>query len=80
VVRHASATQVFLRVFVSPGSLGLSVEDDGQGFTSGRDDAQADGLRNMRQRMAEIGGEVSIESQPGVGTKITFTYRWPTEK
>ena len=41
------------------------------------DNASSDGLRNMRQRMEEIGGRLQIESQPGAGTRIAFTYPWP---
>ena len=38
----------------------------------------AEGLRNMRQRMEEIGGEFQIESA-GSGTKISFTCPWRDE-
>ena len=42
-------------------------------------DACADGLRNMRQRLAEIGGGCLIESRPGTGTKVTFELPWPNK-
>jgi signal transduction histidine kinase len=29
-------------------------------------------LRNMRQRMREIGGQLDLQSTPGAGTRITF--------
>ena len=38
--------------------------------------AGADGLRNMRQRMAEIGGECRIESRPGAGTRVLLRLPW----
>ena len=50
----------------------MSVEDNGHGFTTAPDDAYADGLRNMRQRMADLGGECSIKSSPGSGTAVVL--------
>jgi signal transduction histidine kinase len=52
------------------------ITDDGHGFESPPQDAWADGLRNMRQRMAEIGGDCSIESHSGTGTTIIFDVPW----
>jgi signal transduction histidine kinase len=31
------------------------------------------GLRNMRERMAQIGGACDVRSEPGAGTTVTFT-------
>jgi len=76
IVKHAAAKEVRLGVDVSNGKLRVVVTDDGQGFESPPQDAWADGLRNMRQRMAEIGGECAIESHAGTGTTITFDVPW----
>jgi signal transduction histidine kinase/ligand-binding sensor domain-containing protein len=76
IVKHAGAKEVRLGVDVSNGKLRVVVTDDGHGFESPPQDAWADGLRNMRQRMAEIGGECSIESRSGAGTTITFDVPW----
>jgi len=79
-VRHASATEVRLRSAIENGSLTLTVEDDGRGFKPMGDVPSADGLRNMRQRMEEIGGKFQVESEPGKGTRISLTYLWPDQK
>lgn len=76
IVKHSGAKQVRLGVDVSNGKLRVVVTDDGQGFEHPPQDAWADGLRNMRQRMAEIGGDCSIESQAGTGTTIAFAVPW----
>jgi signal transduction histidine kinase len=55
------------------------VEDDGRGFARMPDDALADGLRNMRQRMNDIGGECRVVSQPASGTKVVLHLVWPTQ-
>ena len=54
----------------------LVIEDNGQGFERAPDDACADGLRNMRQRMAEIGGECLIEGRPSAGTQVMLRLPW----
>ena len=77
VVKHAHASEVWLRVVTTEAQLRLSVEDDGRGFEKPPGDPGADGLRNMRQRIADIGGECRIESQAGAGTKVIVELPWP---
>jgi len=76
IVKHAGASEVRLGVDVSNGKLRVVITDNGQGFENPPQDAWADGLRNMRQRMAEIGGDCAIESHAGTGTTITFDVPW----
>ena len=77
VVRHAHASEVWLRAAVTGEGLELSVEDNGCGFSVAPDDALADGLRNMRQRLEDLGGTCRIESQPGHGTRVLVHLPWP---
>ncbi|HEV2693322.1 MAG TPA: two-component regulator propeller domain-containing protein [Verrucomicrobiae bacterium] len=77
IFKHANATEVRLRAVVDETALVMQIEDNGRGFTQAPDDALSDGLRNMAQRMADIGGEFKIESQKGQGTKITLRLPWP---
>ena len=83
-VKHAAATEVWLRIRVRPEGFSLAIEDNGKGFNlaaadeKARSDAgplnidatQKDGLFNMRRRMESIGGQLELASQPGQGTKI----------
>ena len=77
IVKHAAATEVRLGASVTQQALEIVVEDNGCGFSVAPDNALADGLRNMRQRMADIGGECRVESRPGSGTKVILNLRWP---
>ncbi len=77
IVKHSQASEAWLRVQALDGSLQISVEDNGRGFERAPDDALADGLRNMRQRLEEIGGECRVQSQPGGGTQIMLVLPWP---
>jgi signal transduction histidine kinase/ligand-binding sensor domain-containing protein len=77
IVKHARATEVWLRVSTIPAGLRLVIEDNGCGFAGPSPDAWADGLGNMRQRLTEIGGECRVESRVGAGTVITIEFPWP---
>jgi signal transduction histidine kinase len=48
----------------------LAIEDNGCGFIQTASDSLRNGLSNMRDRLQNIGGHFSVESKPGVGTKI----------
>ena len=76
IFKHANATEVWLRVVADERALGIFIEDNGCGFASAPDDALADGLRNMKQRMTDIGGDFRVESRPGKGTKIILRLPW----
>jgi signal transduction histidine kinase len=69
VVKHAGATEVWLRLQMGPRELSLIIEDNGRGFHPGGEGAAGeDGLVNLRQRMIEIGGRFEQQSEPGRGT------------
>jgi signal transduction histidine kinase len=81
VVRHAQARDVALKVQLTPAALSIGIHDNGRGFASSNVNAPgADGLRNMRQRMEEIGGSFALRSEPGAGTEVTLAYPWPLKK
>jgi signal transduction histidine kinase len=79
IARHAQAGEVRLRVTATGARVEITVEDNGRGFDHAPDNSRSDGLRNMRQRMDEIGGQFHLESKPGQGTRVTFGYAWPGE-
>jgi signal transduction histidine kinase len=50
------------------GKLVVSVRDDGAG---GAEPSEGSGLSGMTDRVAALGGTLSVESQPGWGTVMT---------
>ena len=74
VAKHAQASQVELTLdFTTPGQLLMRIRDDGCGFDDQavhQDPEQGIGLRNMRERLAAIGGWLHVEARPGHGTQI----------
>jgi signal transduction histidine kinase len=77
IVKHARATEVWLRINATGQGLRIVIEDNGGGFERAPEDALADGLRNMQQRMNELGGECRIQSRVGAGTEIIVELPWP---
>ncbi|MHC1766042.1 MAG: two-component regulator propeller domain-containing protein [Verrucomicrobiia bacterium] len=75
VVRHAQASAVWVRLRFSGGNLVLEIQDNGKGL-AGIDEKSAqrrNGLRNMRNRMEEIGGEFGFAPAPGGGALVRLT-------
>jgi signal transduction histidine kinase len=77
VVKHAGATEVWLRVHEADDTLTWVIEDDGHGFERGPGSPQTDGLRNMQQRLAQFGGRCEVEGRPGQGARVKFELRLP---
>ncbi len=71
-VKHSGATKVSVTVALADHGLQISIADTGAGFDLSATRAAGNGLENMRKRMADIGGKISIESQPGKGTRVTL--------
>jgi signal transduction histidine kinase len=72
--RHGRAHRVKVAFERDDGRARVLVADDGRGFDPALISAGGDhlGLTFMRERMAQIGGGVTIRSQPGVGTQVEF--------
>jgi signal transduction histidine kinase len=67
--KHAvGASGVTITLSENP-ALHFEVQDDGNGFTA-TNVVNGNGLTNLRDRMAAIGGEVEVRSAPGEGTTV----------
>lgn len=69
-LKHAQASEFRLQLRVDQGRLQLELSDNGRGFDPAQPVGTGSGLANLRGRIAEIGGSISWESQPGSGTRI----------
>ncbi|SFM61862.1 cache domain-containing protein [Variovorax sp. OV329] len=73
VRKHSQARQVRIGLAFDERGVRLEVGDDGTGFdveATQLDPQRGIGLRNMRERIASIGGRLSVRSKPGGGTTI----------
>jgi signal transduction histidine kinase len=78
VARHARATRATIAVRAAAGGYSLVVNDNGIGFLVRKAVGPAhQGLRNMRERAAVLGGSLEIESAPGLGARIIVTVTPP---
>jgi signal transduction histidine kinase len=79
ILKHSASTRAIISMECENENLKIRVVDNGKGFDSKGSLANGpyfkemhDGLRNMTKRFADVGGQCSIESTVGSGTKITF--------
>jgi signal transduction histidine kinase/ligand-binding sensor domain-containing protein len=71
-VTHSHATSLRVRISVRDDALEIILEDNGRGFPTNTPKAGADGLRNMRERLEQLGGYCDIRSVSEQGTRVTF--------
>jgi PAS domain S-box-containing protein len=75
IIRNANAKNVFVNLVRKDENLSLSVEDDGVGFdldkvmTFSKNGGPL-GILIMQERAEQLGGEFTLESQPGKGTHV----------
>lgn len=73
VLRHSQATRAVVELEVDDDGAGyeLRIEDNGIGFDQSRVGKLGhQGLANTRGRVAELGGTVTVHSEPGSGTRV----------
>jgi PAS domain S-box-containing protein len=70
VIKHAEASRVILRLQAGPHEAMLEVQDDGIGFDPEGEFPGRMGLGSMRERVAELGGTLEVDSGAGQGTCI----------
>jgi signal transduction histidine kinase len=63
------ATGVWIELSQTRTHLHVEVRDDGSGFIA--DQADGRGLRNMHDRIEAIAGDLTIQTSPGHGTRVT---------
>jgi signal transduction histidine kinase len=77
ILKHAGASRVGLKFEVQEFELSSTITDNGRGFDLDKVDTQrvggGNGLRIIRERMADLGGGLRIQSAPGQGTTLYLT-------
>ena len=74
VQKHADASQIRLKMSCVNGTLNLSIEDDGKGFDLKRAiGGESIGLSIMKERAAEIGAVLRVDSTPKKGCRVWLT-------
>ena len=77
VARHAGATRVTVELHASRSEARLVIVDDGRGMDTAelaeRRAVGHMGLVLLTERVHAVGGQLSISSQPGKGTRVTLS-------
>jgi signal transduction histidine kinase len=67
--RHGGARHVVIRINATPDAIRVAVEDDGVGLSTMSSGGL--GLKGMRERLAVLGGSLSLAARPGGGTLLS---------
>jgi signal transduction histidine kinase len=66
--RHSDARNLWIRVRSEADTLRIEARDDGRGSA---DTDGGFGIRGMRERIAQAGGELHVATKPGQGFEVT---------
>jgi PAS domain S-box-containing protein len=66
--KHAGAASLRVSVTTGPAALVAEIADDGVGGADA--DGEGSGLRGLRDRVATLGGTLTVDSPPGAGTRL----------
>jgi signal transduction histidine kinase len=69
VAKHAQASLVTIDATAGEGSLRIAIADDGLG---GADPALGSGLTGLSDRVQALGGQITVSSPPGQGTRLAI--------
>ena len=78
MLRHAQANNLMVRLQRLPEGLSLMIRDDGLGFSPALNpgDEGQRGMAGMSERIDQLGGSLTVNSQPGQGTCIEALFPW----
>lgn len=68
--RHSRASRAAIQLRYTSEYVTLSLEDNGRGFDATQPETTGFGLQSMRQRVAELGGTLTITSKPEAGATV----------
>lgn len=68
VIKHAQATEANLQVFQGRNFIELKIEDNGKGIRE--EGSTGNGLKNMEERVALLGGRFQVYSETDKGTSL----------
>jgi PAS domain S-box-containing protein len=72
VSQHSGATRVEVKFHKADEEIILSISDNGRGLPGGHIIAQTSyGMRGMRERVAQLDGQIKFDSPPGGGLRVT---------
>jgi two-component system nitrate/nitrite sensor histidine kinase NarX len=74
IAKHAKAKNVTIQLHFEANTVELRLHDDGRGFDPNSIPSGHFGLSMIQERAKMVGAVVTIMSQPGQGTALTFSW------
>jgi signal transduction histidine kinase len=71
--RHSGASELFLQIRVADEKLVVVIEDNGTKFMPAAGRSERNGLRNMDERLSDIGGVCRVTATPTKGCRVAFS-------
>jgi nitrate/nitrite-specific signal transduction histidine kinase len=79
-LKHAAATMLTVRLETRGGQISLQIQDNGRGFDLEEANQSGGlGMSSMRERAEQMGGELTIQTNPENGTVVQVTVEVPDE-
>jgi signal transduction histidine kinase len=79
IQRHAMAQNAWVELKADDQNITLLIEDDGQGFSTRSENRAGSGLIGLRERAAQLNGEMQIIARQGGGTQLIITVPLPNK-
>ncbi|MFI5219727.1 MAG: two-component regulator propeller domain-containing protein [Bacteroidia bacterium] len=74
ISKYAHATSVLISIHLVENQMRLAIQDNGVGFDINNIN-EGNGLKNMKRRAEELGGNLNINSRPGEGTSLLLNFK-----
>ncbi|MFH2218939.1 MAG: PocR ligand-binding domain-containing protein [Pseudomonadota bacterium] len=72
ILKHAGATLATVTITTGSKNVKIQIEDNGTGFCPSKKQSGM-GLFCIRERLARIGGQFDVQSEPGKGSRFSLT-------
>lgn len=72
IAKHAKCSEVTINLEQAEEHLHIRISDNGRGFEVGSTRTFGNGLKNMKERLGQIGGRCEISTTIGEGTDLNF--------
>jgi signal transduction histidine kinase len=79
IQRHAMAHNAWLELNLDDQMITLVMEDDGKGIDPPQVNGTGTGLLGLRERAAQLGGEMQLSERHGGGTQLIFSLPLPDQ-
>jgi signal transduction histidine kinase len=71
IIKHAAATEVSISILTDQ-ALEIAIQDNGKGFDHSRQQRFGNGIKNIEQRMRDLGGRFELVNEQGTLVRLSI--------